>query len=407
MIHDNIGHCREIFEITNRMDHPTETRPTMVSVAAAGMNPLVNSSTRNVLRVEHIPVTASNNHNICSSSTLNSAIAGYLAGLSGTVVGYPLDSAKVWIQTGGCKNMHMIMASNRIATSKVLVPSTAGTVQSPSRPCFAAWQTLRALYSGVSGPLVTVGMVQSLNFAVYDRTRQFFHLQRIQQEHLCNKSPSAYLTEDSLSGVATAGFVSGLTIACVTAPLVMIKTNQQVTGNSFRQALRDAWYRHGRLNLSAGAAGFVPHVLGESLGRSIYYFTYEGLKRSWAVTKAGNVGRNPPPNNSANISLQERMACAAASGIICWAAIFPLDSLQSRLYAAAGVPHDGYALMHSPRDSMSSKQLLVDTLRQMQEERSFYRGFWVTVLRAGPVAAVVLPVYDLTLETLSSRLSST
>ncbi len=35
-------------------------------------------------------------------------------------------------------------------------------------------------------------------------------------------------------------------------------------------------------------------------------------------------------------------------------------------------------------------------------ERALYRGFSVTVLRAGPVAAMVLPVYDLALEYLSS-----
>jgi hypothetical protein len=44
-----------------------------------------------------------------SSSTLNSAIAGYIAGVSGTVIGYPLDSAKkVWLQTNSVgQNKHM------------------------------------------------------------------------------------------------------------------------------------------------------------------------------------------------------------------------------------------------------------------------------------------------------------
>jgi Mitochondrial carrier protein len=259
-------------------------------------------------------------------------------------------------------------------------------------------------YSGVSGPLLTVGVVQSLNFAVYDRTRQYLHSQRLspppgQQGFTIS---THYLTEDSLSGVATAGMVSGMTIACITAPLVMIKTNQQITGNSFRQALQESFYMNGRVNLFAGAAGFLPHVIGESVGRSIYYFAYEGLKRSWASAKAANHGV-PSANGStsATTSLQERMVCAAMSGITCWAAIFPLDALRSRLYAAAAVstqPTDAL----SQYQSTSSRQLLMDTIRQMRQERSFYRGFWVTVLRAGPVAAAVLPVYDLTLETLAS-----
>lgn len=43
--------------------------------------------------------------------------------------------------------------------------------------------------------------------------------------------------------------------------------------------------------------------------------------------------------------------------------------------------------------------------RQMVKEQgiqSLYRGMGVTVLRAGPVAAAVLPVYDSVLEWLSS-----
>jgi hypothetical protein len=43
----------------------------------------------------------------------------------------------------------------------------------------------------------------------------------------------------------------------------------------------------------------------------------------------------------------------------------------------------------------------------MHSERAFYRGFSISILRAGPVAASVLPVYDLTLEWLSSSSSST
>jgi hypothetical protein len=43
-----------------------------------------------------------------------------------------------------------------------------------------------------------------------------------------------------------------------------------------------------------------------------------------------------------------------------------------------------------------------EMIRVMHGEKAFYRGFWLTVLRAGPVAAAVLPVYDLVLEKLSS-----
>ena len=91
------------------------------------------------------------------------------------------------------------------------------------------------------------------------------------------------------------------------------------------------------------------------------------------------------------------MVAAALSRIACWAVIFPLDALRNRVYGAAAASN------HHVARSPSAQSLLVDTVRQMRQERSFYRGFWVTVLRAGPVAAAVLPVYDLTLEYLSTN----
>jgi len=351
----------------------------------------------------------------------HSAIAGYVAGFSGTVVGYPLDSAKVWLQTGGCKNKHMILATGNSNRSTLLSPPRQQQPPPPSQVLFQVGtrvcQTLRALYSGVSGPLVTVGMVQSINFAIYDTTRQVLYRWEEEEEqerhqkggdntHRTKSSPSLYLTHDSLAGVATAGFLAGMTTAFMTAPLIMIKTNQQVTGNSFRQAVSETLFVRGRVRLSGCTAGFLPHVVGESVGRSLYYVTYELLKRSWGNFKANGYRYDDGAAvvswigdsscNTTSISLQERMVCAAMSGIFCWATIFPLDSLRSRMYAAVAEQQQ----QHQPS---LRRTLLIDTIRTMQRERSFYRGFWVTVLRAGPVAAAVLPVYDLTLETLSSH----
>lgn len=345
---------------------------------------------RNSPRRRHPRHVYQNDH----GDALHSAMAGYAAGVSGTVVGYPLDSAKVWIQTGGCQNKYMILAST----------SDASNLSPKSRPFHKMVQTIRALYSGVSGPLVTVGMVQSLNFVIYDRTRSVLHHGNEQYGNKQFDTPGSvkeastsatYLTHDSLTGVAIAGLVSGMSVACITAPLIMIKTNQQITGNSFREALHGTLYRQGRFSLSIGAAGFLPHILGESLGRSIYYLSYEGLKRSWTASKT----RSHVTESECSISLQERMVCAALSGVACWSAVFPLDSLRNRLYAAStNRQFESQALATGG----SSRRLMFDTIRQMQMERSFYRGFWVTVLRAGPVAATVLPVYDLTLEYLSS-----
>lgn len=407
-------------------------------------------------------------------------VAGYLAGFSGTIVGYPLDSLKVWVQTNTLgKNRHLESSnsnSNSNSTSRkkkkgignntsesvmlnrgscgksrssttstknnnnnnnsklsgarrsnstktkakasLKIPSTSMTTSTMTMPQKATGalgrmrlllanpvskvvRTARALYSGVTGPLFTVGMVQSINFATYDATRRFLYDKdnnNYNNRHLSD--PGEYLTHDSLQNVALSGSVGGMATAVLTAPLLMIKINQQITGNSFRRAVREIFVVVTESSKSTATSwrfqpfrpygsAFVPHALSESIGRAIYVTTYEGLKRSLANSNSSS------NSSTSSLSLRERMACAAASGIVCWATFFPLDALRNRMYHAAAAKQGGAT-------TATATNAIVDTIRTMRNERAFYRGFSISILRAGPVAASVLPVYDLTLEWFSS-----
>mmetsp|Transcript_25697 Transcript_25697/g.45332 ORF Transcript_25697/g.45332 Transcript_25697/m.45332 type:complete len:84 (+) Transcript_25697:3-254(+) len=78
-----------------------------------------------------------------------------------------------------------------------------------------------------------------------------------------------------------------------------------------------------------------------------------------------------------------------AAGVACWVFIYPTDVMRSRLYAASAAGYHGNAWQ---------------VVRQMHAEqgwRAFYKGFTITTLRAGPVAAFILPVYDVVLEQLN------
>ena len=52
--------------------------------------------------------------------------------------------------------------------------------------------------------------------------------------------------------------------------------------------------------------------------------------------------------------------------------------------------------------SSGRKASVLETILQMRQDGAFYRGYSIAMVRGGPVAASVLPVYDLTLEWLSS-----
>ena len=157
-----------------------------------------------------------------------------------------------------------------------------------------------------------------------------------------------------------------------------IKTKQQITGNGFRQAVKESLFtKNGKMSLSGCFTGFYPHLISETMGRSLYYVVYEACKRSVKSYKEQRGFVQP------EVTIQERMVSAAFAGVSCWALIYPFDVLRSRLYYEEG------------------RFTTVEMIRTVHAEKAFYRGFLLTVLRAGPVAAAVLPVYDLVLERLS------
>lgn len=241
--------------------------------------------------------------------------------------------------------------------------------------------SLRTLYAGVSGPLVTVGLVQSANFALYDSIRRIFH--RIDEPTNAAADPSEYIHKDALKNVALSSMVAGGILACVTSPLVLVKTKQQMMTWDFRRAVQETLSpaRGARGSLANFYVGFAPHFLSETIGRGVYFYCYEAMKRECAKQRG-----------AMDCTLQERMACAGLSGMASWAVIFPLDTLKSRMLAQS-----------LSSQAMSCTEMASCMYKETNSFRSFYRGFGVTLLRSGPVAAAVLPVYDMTLEWLNKH----
>ena len=218
---------------------------------------------------------------------------------------------------------------------------------------------------------------------------------------------SNYLVEDSLWNVAVASSTSGACLALLTNPLLLVKTKQQTqaavstTASSksnpltYRQAVLQTvqWDNNNNGNkrrrfpaLRNLYAGFVPHAVTEMLGRAVYFVAYESLKRHLAV-------RHPEQR----LTLPDRMLAAGTAGVLAWTAIFPLDAVRCRMFAASSSSSAAASTASS-----SSFAMAVHMWQHGGGWRAFYRGFGVTLLRAGPVASCVLPIYDLAHDRLSS-----
>jgi len=378
-----------------------------------------------------------NNHHILSATSIrNGLVAGYAAGFCGTIVGHPLDSIKVLLQTnngirkGGvgfpsiinvsaCKQSNSDTAITRAASqpsysnvsskynqaSKANVSTTATKATTHSPGAFYGKRSLRALYAGVTGPLISAGILQSLNFAIYDSLRRVLYQRQLQSgasPDIFNGAKSDdYLHFDSLFNVAVASFLTGATTSILTSPMVLVKTKQQIMVWGFREAVSETFYNkpqnekhHFFQGIKNFYKGFGVHFFCDAFGRSVYLTCYEVLKRSIAKRNAGDynwISHFDNTTATSNLSVAERMLCAATAGMICWVFIFPADVIRSRLYAQSISNNDQICAFDVARNMVKEQGLT-----------SIYRGMGVTVARAGPVAAAVLPMYDYALAWISS-----
>eukprot|EP00956_Cyclotella_meneghiniana_P032055 scaffold86357_cov74-Cyclotella_meneghiniana.AAC.1 len=368
----------------------------------------------------------------------NGLIAGYSAAMCGIIVGHPLDSIKVLLQTqhsstNNARNNTNVMNNdshhaadtaitraskhnvNGVTSSSgkanVCTAATVNTTVSSSQRVVTtngiiSARSLGSLYSGMAGPLLASGAVRGLNFAVYDSVRRGLYSHEVDSGRYDNHLD--YLHHDSLINVAIASFLSGASTCLLTSPMALIKTKQQIMVSPFRQTIIDTFQSNGGntkilRGISNFYTGFGVHFTCDAVGTLVYFTSYEWFKRQIAQRKQIDISQNHYHHNhydytnnttvtlKHDLTIPERMICAASSGMICWSVIFPCDVLRSRLYM---------------QSIYNETQLsAVELAKQMIREeglRSLYRGVGVTVARAGPVAAAVLPVYDCVLGWLST-----
>ena len=83
-----------------------------------------------------------------------------------------------------------------------------------------------------------------------------------------------------------------------------------------------------------------------------------------------------------------RLISGSASGCMGWLAIYPLDTIRSRILS----------LPRPLSDPSINGRTLASTIYRTEGIRGFYKGILPCLLRAAPVAAFVLPTYDYVLD---------
>ena len=196
--------------------------------------------------------------------------AGFLSGIVQTLVGHPLDTIKVRLQS--------------------------------HRPL-----GVRSLYAGVTYPLLSSGIINSISFGVADATISY-----------------GYLGSGIIAGVVS-GFVS--------APIEYLKVQRQ---SNHVNAIK--W----RDIIVSGQLAMGTTLLRDAIGYGVYFPVFYHCKEEVGTFKAG-----------------------AIAGIASWTAIYPLDTIKTRIQSGSTV-----------------------------KSSLLWKGYLPCIIRAGLVNAVGWVVYE-------------
>ena len=283
-------------------------------------------------------------HETRSYSAFASFGAGTIAGASGTIIGHPFDSLKVRLQVG------RQISSSSLSTNVNL-----------------AW--IKQLYRGILPPVITTGAMQSINFAMYELTRVWL-----------NKTIFNEPTQVShLSSVFLSGCVSGVLVSAMSTPVSIVKIQQQVASEmGMISCIKDIYRKSG---VRAFYRGYATVFILESPGRGAYMLTYESCKTMMAYL-SDRTGRSLNDISLTTNDTGHRIFAAAMAGIFSWLIVYPFDVIKARMQ------------LDFDRKIYSSTYNCVRATWKEGGIRSMYRGIMYTLIRAGPVAGTVLPVYE-------------
>ncbi|KAK2707674.1 solute carrier family 25 member 45-like [Artemia franciscana] len=278
--------------------------------------------------------------------------AGSIGGGTGVIVGHPLDTIKVRQQALGERSSWQCL----VKTFK--------------------YEGVRGFFKGMTFPIISNGVFNSIFFGVYASTLRLFH----------DSSPSS--EKPSYTSVYLAGCIGGaaqLTVAC---PVDLIKIRlQSQTGLGSNSKI---WKNHYESNLkgpiscireivrTCGVKGLYRGLsimcLRDIPSFGIYVVTYDVItdifKSKGFKEEAGVV-----------------IIAGGLAGSISWASILPLDVIKSKLQADSPIDSKYKGIIHCAISCYKSEGYTI-----------FGRGFLMMMIRAFPTNAATFWAYKASLD---------
>ncbi|KAI8983504.1 mitochondrial carrier domain-containing protein [Pilobolus umbonatus] len=341
-------------------------------------------------KLYHLPIRSVYEELLWANRTI---LAASSAAIVGVISGYPFDSIKTRLQTQP-------------------YDSISACIKQTYKE-----EGIRGFFRGVLPPLITVSIIKSISFSVYEETKCF-----------CKKVyPEYYNLNTILSTMAlstTAGAVSGAFIATLSCPFELVKIQKQLeyilqtssisTGVTvMRSDLKptinrtvgvgipvsptakpplpdthlnkkqnytstSSWYSAREIMKKKGFfglySGFNLHLVRDTIGTGVYFGGYETIKY---ILSGQNKTAGPAT----------QFISGGLCGLMCWVVVFPLDLVKSMIQKEIGAPNPKYK---------NTKECIND-IYQNGGLRGFYRGIAVTLIRAFPIHSLNFLMYEQTL----------
>lgn len=269
-----------------------------------------------------------------------SILSGFSSGILRTLVGHPFDTVKVLAQT----NSNMVMSYKSLK--------------------------VKELYRGILPPLISIGILTSLSFSVYEN----FRLSLLNYVQPSNDSKKAVV-------IFSAATLSGAALVLITSPLDNLKVIQQTIPNAERHNFTLRSFAFGKSSFSR-FRGISSNMLVSSIGRGCYISAY--LETQKLAVNIFKYKKN---------DILPKIVGASAAGVSGWLVLYPLDVVRSN--------------MMSDYQQVKFKST-ADCLRQIHSAsglKGLYKGLSYTLMRAVPVAICSLLSYDYTQQYLLNLLN--
>lgn len=269
---------------------------------------------------------------------------GSVAGAAGKIIEYPFDTIKVRLQT------------------QALTHGFTGPLDC-LRQSLAKPNAIQDLYRGISSPIVGAAAENASLFFTYN----------LFQSLLKSDSQSASLLCGGMSGAVTSFILTPFELVKCQMQVLKVAAVSSASGSgsvsastiTIPQLVRSIWKEAGFAGFWRGQTGT---LIRETGGSAAYFGAYETVTKHFKSKNSRSHNTNT-----------ECMLAGACAGISYNFALFPADTIKSRMQTAT-VP---MGFVATAKD-----------IWQMGGIKPFYRGCGITLCRSAPASAIIFLTYE-------------